>query len=136
VAIVSLGVTTAAAESAADRLAIEGIQARVINARFAKPLDAQLILDAADACGAVVTVEENVVSGGFGSAVLELLASEGREIPVTTLGVPDQIFEQASQKRLRELAGIDDVAIANAARQLIASRRVAATGVREASAAL
>ncbi|MBX3072022.1 MAG: 1-deoxy-D-xylulose-5-phosphate synthase [Thermomicrobiales bacterium] len=136
VAIISLGVTTAAAESAADRLAIEGIQARVINARFAKPLDAQLILDAADACGAVVTVEENVVTGGFGSAVLELLANEGREIPVTTLGVPDQIFEQASQKRLRELAGIDDVAIANAARQLIASRRVAATAVREASAAL
>ena len=101
VAIISIGVMAEAADRGGRTTCrSSGIRARVINARFAKPIDSRLILDAVAGCGAVVTVEENVVAGGFGSSVLELLAANGLEIPVATLGVPDRIFEQASQKRL------------------------------------
>ena len=65
------------AERAADLLAAEGIAATVVNARFVKPLDERLILELAARCGAIVTVEENVGAGGFGSAVLELLHEPG-----------------------------------------------------------
>ena len=57
-------------------------------------------------CRAIVTVEENVGAGGFGSAVLEFLASRGISLPVRTLAVPDRIFDHASQNRLREQAGL------------------------------
>ncbi|MEZ4499022.1 MAG: transketolase C-terminal domain-containing protein [Thermomicrobiales bacterium] len=95
-----------------------------------------MILRAADDCGCLITVEENAVAGGFGSAVLELLSNEGRQLPVVTLGIPDRIFEQASQKRLRELAGIDDASIVETARRLVEAKRTRRPGFREASAAL
>jgi 1-deoxy-D-xylulose-5-phosphate synthase len=66
-----------------------------------------------------VTVEENVKAGGFGSAVLELLASRDVRVPTRVLAVPDRVFEQASQGRLRELAGLTPAHIATAARELI-----------------
>ncbi len=112
------------AERAADLLAHEGVRATVVNARFVKPLDERLILELAGRCGAIVTVEESSVRGGFGAAVMELLAEHGIVIPVTTLGVPDRIFEQASQARLREMAGLTPAGIAAAAGE--AARRVPA----------
>lgn len=136
VAIISVGVMAAAATEAATRLAGAGIKARVINARFVKPLDDRLILQAAAECGCLVTIEENVSAGGFGSGVLELLAESGKNVPVATLGIPDRIFEQASQKRLRELAGIDEVAIVEAVMAVRAQKEITRSGLREASAAL
>jgi 1-deoxy-D-xylulose-5-phosphate synthase len=91
---------------AADLLMNEGIEATVINARYAKPLDETLLLDLARTHEAIVTVEENVVRGGFGSAVVDLFAGHDLHVPVRTLGVPDRFFEQASQVRLREMAGL------------------------------
>ena len=70
VAILALGAMVLPAERAAELLAAEGISASVVNARFVKPLDERLILELASRCGAIVTVEENVKAGGFGSAVL------------------------------------------------------------------
>lgn len=135
VAVISIGVMARAAEVAAERLAIEGIRLRVINARFAKPLDDELILTAARECGALVTVEENVVAGGFGSSVLELLADHQVEIPVKVLGVEDRIYEQASQKRLREIAGIDETGIAFAARDVLAKKHRNQIAARDLPAA-
>jgi 1-deoxy-D-xylulose-5-phosphate synthase len=94
------------AEHAADQLKREGISAAVINARFVKPLDETLILDWARRTGAVVTVEEGSAAGGFGSAVLELLAREDLQLPVRTLGIPDRFFDHASQTSLRKQAGL------------------------------
>ena len=119
VAILAIGAMVLPAERAGDLLAAEGISASVINARFVKPLDEKLILDLATRCGAIVTVEENVKAGGFGSAVLELLASRNVQLPTRVLAVPDRVFEQATQGRLRELAGLTAVNIATAARQLV-----------------
>ncbi|MFM9108820.1 MAG: transketolase C-terminal domain-containing protein, partial [Chloroflexota bacterium] len=129
VAIIAVGSMVLPAERAADDLAAAGILASVVNARFVKPLDAELITGLARRCRGLVTVEENVVAGGFGAAVLEFLAAEGNELPVATLGVPDRGFEQASQGRLRELAGLTPASIAEAARAVLtnsaASRLVA-----------
>ncbi|MCC6705406.1 MAG: 1-deoxy-D-xylulose-5-phosphate synthase [Thermomicrobiales bacterium] len=122
VAILAAGTMVAPSLGAADLLAAEGFSATVVNARFVKPLDEALILEQAARCGAIVTVEENSELGGFGSAVLELLAREGITIPVRTLGIPDRIFEQASQSRLRELAGLSPASIAAASRTVIAAR--------------
>ncbi|MGI8643464.1 MAG: 1-deoxy-D-xylulose-5-phosphate synthase [Thermomicrobiales bacterium] len=123
VAIIAIGAMVLPAERAAEQLASEGIQATVVNARFVKPLDTELVLDVATRCDAIVTVEENTVRGGFGAGVLELLAENGMVMPVRTLGIPDRVFEQASQNRLRELAGLDVNSIADATRDLLDTHR-------------
>ncbi|CAN5727922.1 1-deoxy-D-xylulose-5-phosphate synthase [soil metagenome] len=109
--IIAVGTMVEPAVKAADLLAARGISTRVINARFVKPIDETTVLDAATQCGCLVTIEENVMAGGFGSKVLELLAANSVMVPVRTLGVADRIYEQASQKRLREIAGLttDDI---------------------------
>jgi 1-deoxy-D-xylulose-5-phosphate synthase len=124
VALIGIGVMTPVAARAAELLAEEGVMAAVVDARFVKPLDEACILDYARRCGSLVTIEENVVAGGFGAAVLELLSQHGMSTPVVTLGIPDRIFEQASQKRLREMAGLTEQNVVRAAHEAIA-RRVA-----------
>ena len=129
VALIGVGSMVYPALGAADILANEGIDASVINVRFIKPLDEELLLDLARSHDAIVTVEENVVRGGYGSAVLELLATNDVSVPVRTLGIPDHFFEQASQARLREMAGLAPQQIADVASRLIAtaSRQIAHT---------
>jgi 1-deoxy-D-xylulose-5-phosphate synthase len=100
----------------------DGIAATVVNARFVKPVDERLILDLAGRCGAIVTVEENVRAGGFGSAVLEVLHRHSVSVPTRVLAVPDRVFEQASQSRLREMAGLAPADFAAAAREAHARR--------------
>jgi 1-deoxy-D-xylulose-5-phosphate synthase len=107
-AIVAIGATVYPALEAAGLLAERGITATVINARFVKPLDRDLILGAADQTGCLVTVEENALHGGFGTAVLELLEEEGRSgIRVKRIGIPDRFIEQGSQEQLRRDLGLD-----------------------------
>jgi 1-deoxy-D-xylulose-5-phosphate synthase len=122
-AILAVGSMVLTAERSADELADDGIDVDVINARFVKPLDEELILELARTRGAIVTIEENAIAGGFGAAVLELLAANGLTIPVKVLGVPDRVFEQASQQRLRELAGLGIPDVVNAVRSVVAARR-------------
>jgi 1-deoxy-D-xylulose-5-phosphate synthase len=126
VAILALGTMVLAAERAATALAAEGISATVVNARFVKPLDERLVVELAERCGALVTVEEHARAGGFGSAILELLASRGLTTPIRLLAASDKVYEQASQARLRELAGLSTTHIADAARSVATIRRPAA----------
>ena len=119
--ILAVGVTVAAALSAADLLAHDGVQATVVNVRFVKPLDERLILDLASAGTPMVTVEENVLPGGFGSAVLELLSANEFATPVTRLGIADRVWDHGSQARLRELAGISAHGIADSTRAAVES---------------
>ncbi len=106
VALVAIGAGVGIALDAADKLAASGVRATVINARFCKPLDADLILAAARGCGSVVTVEDGVTHGGFGSAVLELLAAHAVLVPTTLVGLPDGFIEHGPVPTLRELAGL------------------------------
>ncbi|HPG28446.1 MAG TPA: transketolase C-terminal domain-containing protein, partial [Myxococcota bacterium] len=92
-AILAVGATVHPALEAAAELAGERLGCAVLNARFVKPLDRERILDLARRCRVIVTVEEHSVMGGFGSAVLELLAEEGLRTPVRLLGIPDQLVE-------------------------------------------
>jgi len=105
-AIIAIGTMVHPAMEAAERLEKAGIRAGVINARFAKPLDAGCILKAAASANAVITVEENALQGGFGSAILELFEEKGVSIPVKRIGVPDEYIEHGSQEELRARLGL------------------------------
>jgi 1-deoxy-D-xylulose-5-phosphate synthase len=108
VVILALGATVATSLEAASELAREGIEATVVNARFAKPLDASLIVDLASRIKRVVTIEENVLSGGFGSGVLKLLQESGAgDVTVKNGGIPDEFVEQGTQAILRSKYGLD-----------------------------
>ena len=114
--IVAIGATVYPALQAAAALKEKGIAAGVVNARFVKPLDTELILDVARRTGRILTVEENALQGGFGSAVLELLYDGGlQDVKVRRLGLPDHYVEQGSQAQLRKDVGIDAEGITAAA---------------------
>ncbi|HOG12009.1 MAG TPA: 1-deoxy-D-xylulose-5-phosphate synthase, partial [Smithellaceae bacterium] len=117
-AIIAVGCTVHPALQAAQKLADEGIGAKVINARFIKPLDAELILNTAASIKKILTVEENVLDGGFGSAVLELLAENGvTGATVKRLGIRNQFVEHAKPSELRSSLGLDEEGILQAARE-------------------
>jgi 1-deoxy-D-xylulose-5-phosphate synthase len=119
-AIIAIGATLYPALDAAVRLKQEQISARVINARFAKPLDGELLCETARTFKRIITVEENVLMGGFGSAVLELLAENGiHQVHVVRLGIGDEFVPQATQDELRKMHGIDAEGIAATARRMM-----------------
>lgn len=118
--IVAIGSTVMPALQAVERLAGHGISAGVVNARFVKPLDAELILGQARATGRIITVEENALQGGFGSAVLELLQdNDAASVRVKRLGIPDHYVEQGPQAQLRKDVGIDADGIEQAAKEFM-----------------
>jgi 1-deoxy-D-xylulose-5-phosphate synthase len=79
--------------------------------RFVRPLDRELILDLARSHEAFVTLEDNAVLGGAGSAVAELLQAEGQLLPVLHLGLPDEYLEHASREQLLAEVGLDAAGI-------------------------
>ena len=107
VVIFALGKPITAAVEAAETLAGHGVQCGVVDPVFVKPLDVDLLLDAARSAGRIVTVEENVLAGGFGSAVLEALAEAGIEdVSVHRIGMPDSFVDHgtaADQRRQLQL---------------------------------
>jgi 1-deoxy-D-xylulose-5-phosphate synthase len=120
--IVAIGSTVQSAVEASERLESEGIEAAVINARFVKPLDRELIMTWAQKTGRVITVEENMLQGGFGSAVLEMFEEESFfPKALKRLGVCDFFVPHGSQAILRNLCGIDADAIESAALKLLDS---------------
>ena len=90
----------------AEILSEHGIQATVINARFAKPLDTELILPLAEKIGRVVTLEEGCLPGGFGSAVVEALMDADITVPVKRIGVPDILVEHATPDESKAALGL------------------------------
>ena len=116
--IIAVGSTVATSLYAAEELKKRGLSAAVVDARFIKPMDASLIVPLVQRIGRVLTVEENALAGGFGSAVLEML-EEHDVVPQAfrRIGVPDTFMEHGSQAELREAYGLtDDAMIAEAVR--------------------
>ena len=109
VAIIAYGSMVYPAMQAAETLEKDNIDATVINARFVKPLDSELILALAQTNRLIVTVEEAYLAGGFGSAVLELLEENGLQdkIKVVRMGVPDRIITHGDAKLLLAKYGLD-----------------------------
>ncbi len=117
--IFALGVVCHEALQAAEMLENEGLSLAVVDARFLKPLDAELLCAEAQRTGVVITVEENALQGGFGSAVLEMLTDRGLAPRVLRLGLPDRFVEQGTQQELRALCGIDATGIASRVREFL-----------------
>ena len=113
VVIFALGKPVSAAMEAAETLARHGISCGVVNPVFVKPLDVELLLDAARSSRRIVTVEENVLAGGFGSAVLEALAEAGLEdVSVHRIGMPDSFIEHGTAVNQRHRLQLDAEGIA------------------------
>lgn len=118
VAILALGNRVHPAREAAERLAEEGLNTAVVNARFLKPLDEELIRNVTERYPLIVTVEENVLAGGFGSALLETLARLNiRNVRVRCLGIPDCFVPHGTPQELRRLFRLDAEGIMAAVRE-------------------
>jgi 1-deoxy-D-xylulose-5-phosphate synthase len=129
IVIIGIGSTVMPSLEAAEHLALRGIDAMVINARFAKPLDTELILDVANRTTKMVIVEENILSGGFGAAVLELLEkAEVSDVKVRRLGIPDEFVTHGKQDFLRSLYHLDAPGIAKECADFLANVQVKAEG--------
>lgn len=108
VALLALGSMVYPAFAVAERLAEQGIEATVVNARFAKPIDDVMVRQLAERIGRVVTLEEAQVFGGFGSAVSETLDALGAsQTPHLRIGLPDQFIEHGKRSELLQLAQVD-----------------------------
>jgi 1-deoxy-D-xylulose-5-phosphate synthase len=119
---IAIGSMVELARRAAEELSREGIDSSVVNARFVKPLDRDLIMDEALRTRRVITLEENVAAGGFGAAVLELLHSEGAsQVAVRIMALPDEFVTHGSRSELLSDCGL-------ALEDVVAQGRALATG--------
>ena len=123
--IVACGTTLQAALDAAETLATEGVNCRVINARFVKPIDTEMIRSAIEDTGFVVTVEEAMLMGGFGSALLEAANEMGLDTrKVTRIGIPDEYVQHQSRPEVLEAMKLDAAGIAEVCRGVVAKSSV------------
>lgn len=120
--ILAAGPLVHTALEAADSLIKQGISASVINARYIKPLDINLLQMLAQQQPIFLTIEENALMGGFGSAVIEALHDMNCMAKVKRLGIPDRFIEHGHSTILRELVGIDKTSIVQSAISLVANR--------------
>jgi 1-deoxy-D-xylulose-5-phosphate synthase len=118
--IIAIGNMVKPSLDAAEQLGTGGISAAVVNARFVKPLDEELIIRMAKKAGRVVTVEEHALQGGFGSAVIEILENH-RTAGIKTLriGLPDRFIEHGPQAVLRQKYGLDADGITASVRDFV-----------------
>jgi len=111
IAFLGIGVMTNHAMKAADLLAEQGISAAVANMRFVKPLDTALIDELCGKYERLVTVEENTIKGGFGSAVIEYLQEKGYSNKVLVIGLPDRFIDHGQPAELHKEVGLDPQSI-------------------------
>ena len=123
--IIAIGSMVGPSVEASRILKLEGFSVAVMDARFVKPLDRDLILKKAAAVGMVLTVEEGVLAGGFGGSILELLSEEGMHAIITArIGIPDDFVEHGTRSELLEELGLSAEGIARQARVLLERRAV------------
>ena len=116
-AIIACGNAVYPSLSAAMELGEEGIQCTVINGRFIKPMDREMLIDTATSIKKILTVEENTVIGGFGSGVMEILSEERIDAAVHRAGMPDMFLMHGAQSTLREQIGLNVEGIKSTIRQ-------------------
>lgn len=124
-AIIAVGSMVYPSLNAASELEKEGIKAEVISARFVKPLDEQMLESLLGKFDKIITVEENALSGGFGSAVLEFAESRNiNSVSIKRMGIPDRFIEHGSRGQLLSDLGLDKEGILQAARKILKSEVV------------
>ena len=123
IAILAIGNMAVNALAAATRLSTEGIEAEVVNMRFVKPLDEDLLRSVAGKCRMILTVEDNVIQGGFGSAVLEAYSRMGiTDLTVKLHGLPDTFVEHGTPSELYRMLRLDAAGIAGVASEFVKTR--------------
>jgi 1-deoxy-D-xylulose-5-phosphate synthase len=129
-AVIAIGTTVPLAVHAADLLAADGVECTVVNARFVKPLDEAMLAELAQTFTQVLTVEENAVAGGFGSAVAEGFERvNAPQVTVHRLGIPDRFVDHATQGQQREMLQLTADGIVREIRQrLLLPKQVSALG--------
>jgi 1-deoxy-D-xylulose-5-phosphate synthase len=123
VAILGLGPMNAMAQKLAAMIENDGYSAAVINPRFIKPIDREMLARYASRVGAFVTFEDHALMGGFGSAVVEALEELGSKVPVVRIGWPDQFIEHGKVDQLRARYGLTPEAAYKQVQPLLAPRR-------------
>ncbi|MBO7355282.1 MAG: 1-deoxy-D-xylulose-5-phosphate synthase [Lachnospiraceae bacterium] len=121
ICLIAVGEMVETAEQVRDILKKEGHGVSLVNARFVKPLDREMILESYRGHKLLVTLEDNVITGGFGSAVLEVLAEEGCHGGVITMGVPDRFIRHGSVAELKKEIGLDPESIAEQIRKRLSA---------------
>ncbi|MCL1926542.1 MAG: 1-deoxy-D-xylulose-5-phosphate synthase [Syntrophorhabdaceae bacterium] len=122
--LIGIGTTVSICLLAAEELRKKGVSAAVVDARFLKPMDAGLILPLVRRIGRVITVEENVLAGGFGSAVMEMLeAAEELPAQFRRIGFEDRFFEHGTIEEIRAVAGVTPSHVAEEAVRMCSSGR-------------
>jgi len=119
VAILSVGHPGNFVTDALPILSAEGISAAHYDMRFVKPIDKEILDEVATRFDKVITVEDGLISGGFGSAVLEYYANTGNSLTIVRLGLPDRFVEQGTQQELYHECGFDIEGICNAVRTIL-----------------
>jgi len=120
VAILAVGSMVAPAVESAKKLALQGIETTVVNARFVKPIDTELIIDMATRIKRIVTVEENTLSGGFGNYVNDAVRQAAlRDVIIRNVGLPDVFIEHGRQDFLRSKYGLDAAGIVNQVLEIV-----------------
>ncbi|MCK4728089.1 MAG: 1-deoxy-D-xylulose-5-phosphate synthase, partial [Desulfobacterales bacterium] len=118
--ILALGSMVGPSLEAYSLLKEEGIEAGVVNARFAKPLDTDLLTNLAEKTETIVTVEENVLAGGFGSAVMEFFElADLRKVKIRRIGLPDKFIEHGERNQLLKLYGLASEKIATRIEEIL-----------------
>ncbi|MFO7525516.1 MAG: 1-deoxy-D-xylulose-5-phosphate synthase [Ignavibacteriaceae bacterium] len=123
-AILALGSMVEYAVKAAEKLSEEGISCEVINMRFVKPLDTDLLDDVASRHSRIITLEENALAGGFGSAVVEYFADQNYKNDILRIGLPDSFIDHGTQEELHKLLGIDPDGITEKIKSFYSSRKI------------
>ena len=117
IAVLAEGHMLKPAAEAAERLQAEGYHPMLVNMRFLNPLDTELLKELAQTCAHIVTVEDNLRKGGFGSKVLEYYGDAGIQTDVLNLAFPDKYIEQGTQAQLFERYGLDAAGIYNSIKE-------------------
>ncbi len=132
IAILAIGNMVYPSLQAAEILIRKSIGAEVVNMRFVKPLDIDLIKDVCDRHSYIITVEENVIRGGFGSAILEVLTEEKfQNKNIKIHGIPDKFIDQGSIPELHAMMNLDGIGIANTIRDFIQrKKRISPIGIQ------
>ena len=124
IAILAIGNMVPNALKAAEILKENGVEAEVVNMRFVKPIDDELVRTISENIGVILTVEDNAIHGGFGSAVLESLARQGlNRVSVKLHGLPDEFVEHGMPHELHQMLKLDEKGIAEVAKKLLQLRR-------------
>jgi 1-deoxy-D-xylulose-5-phosphate synthase len=128
VLLVAYGSMVHTAMQAAEILSEHGVEATVVNARFVKPIDTELIVPLAKRIRRVVTLEEGCIMGGFGSALTEALMEHDVVVPVKRIGVPDQLVEHAKPDEAKAELGLTGSKIAERVREAYFSEQLSVVG--------